>query len=65
MKIYFPDDKVKQDMLEALIKIHREYHNDGCCADCNAPNGCYCISNISARAIESATGKTIDEVMKD
>jgi hypothetical protein len=51
--IYFPDDIVKQEMLKWFIKYYKFYLLEGQqCSDVKI-------------LIESATGKTIDEVMKD
>lgn len=51
--IYFPDDPVKQEMLDALIDQVKHYNCDRTYRRCNA------IIPI----IEKATGKSIKEVI--
>lgn len=57
MKIYFPDDLLKQEMLEALINMN----------DCRDNNYNYFITFFHGTVkplIEKATGKPITEVIK-
>lgn len=66
MKIYFPDDPIKQEMLEALIKLSQkicEEHYDVSLS----LNNCQCSMCFSARQavylIEKATNQKIEEVL--
>ena len=66
MKIYFPDDPVKQEMLKDLVDIYHE-STDRVCNDCLADRrifDCDCSRSISMLAIEKATGEKIEEVLK-
>ena len=69
MKKYFKDDPVKQEMLEAFIKIY--YHEKKCEKICpNTAKGCeyeyyhWCNVPICIGIIEKVTGKKIEEVLK-
>jgi len=55
MKIYFPDDPIKQEMLEALVEVYK---------DLRAEAGCLTTSHDYLDAvIEKATNKKIEEVL--
>jgi hypothetical protein len=62
MKIYFPDDPIKKEMLKSMISAFKQ--NDHRCDECIIPSGCSCFYNIIRTAIEKATGKPIEEVTK-
>ena len=68
MKIYFPDDPIKQEMIEALIKeyklLNNIYESGILLAGKNVETIYEEISKSKKQAIERATGLKIEEVLK-
>ena len=68
MKIYFPDDPIKQEMLEALIEeykmLNNIYESGILLAGTDAKTIYEEILKSKKQAIEHATGLKIEEVLK-
>ena len=59
-KIYFPEDKTKQEMIKCLIEFC-----DVNCIECNILCGTHCALYDSKNIIEKATGLKIEEVLSE